>query len=143
MTMSSMPSITSTRPAVNSKPSNTKSSQRQPLNHASRPTAHIVPAKPSLSGSQQTSTCLLRRERFLVQHTLTGQFLSGALNGRLTWTADPRKAFRYTLMETVLEQLRATREFYQIPDVQVVSVVFTFDPNASDRLDAWDILSEP
>jgi hypothetical protein len=74
----------------------------------------------------------------LVQHTQTGQYLSGAVDGKLTWTADPRQAFRYTLMETVLEQLRATREFYKIPDVQVVSVIFNVNPSAPDRLDAWE-----
>jgi hypothetical protein len=74
-----------------------------------------------------------------VQHTETGQYLSGALNGKLTWTADPRQAFRYTLMETVLEQLRATREFYKVSDVQVASVIFNINPSAPDRLDAWEV----
>lgn len=142
MTTSSMRSATSMPRRASLKPSTTKSSQRQPLNHASRPTAATAAAKPCLSASQPTSSNLLKRERFLIQNAQSGQYLSGALNGRLTWSPDPRQGFRYSLMETVLEQLQATREFYKVPDVQVVSVVFTFDPNASDRLDAWDVLSE-
>lgn len=104
------------------------------------PTAH---GGPSSSELPQTSAPCLQRERFLVQHTQTGQYLSGAQNGKLTWTADPRQAFRYTLMETVCEQLRATREFYRIPDVQVASVIFTVNPNAPDRLDAWEVTVNP
>ena len=94
----------------------------------------------STSPATLSSSPKLQRERFLVQNTSTGKYLSGALDGKLLWTTDPLQAFRYTLMETVQEQLRATREFYNVPDVQVASVVFTVDANQPDRLDAWTIL---
>ena len=100
---------------------------------------HTASGEQPSSGLPLNSAPCLQRERFLVQHTETGQYLSGAVNGKLTWTADPRQAFRYTLMETVLEQLRATREFYKVSDVQVASVIFTINPSAPDRLDAWEV----
>lgn len=111
------------------------------LNHASRPTATTAAATHSSNTLPTTlnSSTSLQRERFLVQNTNTGQYLSGAVNGKLTWTDNPLQAFRYTLMETVMEQVRATREFYNVPEVQVASVVFSVDPSKPERMDAWNL----
>lgn len=82
----------------------------------------------------------LKRERFLIQHEQTHQYLAGAQNGILQWTPDPHKGFRFSLMETVQEQIRAIRHLYKVPNVRVASIVFQVDPNNPDRLDAWEIV---
>jgi hypothetical protein len=143
MSTSTLRSGTSKAPSKNSTTATAKSLPKPPLNHASPNTGTTEPAMPSSNGWQQTSpNSALKRERFLVQHTVSGEYLAGANKGKLLWTDNPLQAFRYSLMETVQEQLRATREFYQVPDVQVASVVFTVDANQPDRLDAWTVSSD-
>lgn len=140
MTTSPSRSNTSAMPSSNLNATKPTFLPKRHLNHASRPMATIAAATHSSPTSPTTSSALprLQRERFLVQHSTTGQYLSGAVNGKLTWTDNPLEAFRYTLMETVMEQVRATREFYNVPDVQVASIVFSVDPSNPDRMDAWN-----
>lgn len=143
MVMSVSPLTTSNKPSNSLTTTTATPLPKRRLNQGSRNTGTIVPVMQSSGVLPQTSvTSRLLRERFLVQHCHSGQFLSGAEKGKLTWTSDPLQAFRYTLMETVQEQIRATREFYSVPDVQIASVVFEVDPNHPDRMDAWTVYSD-
>lgn len=139
---------TSVKPSTTSQPPAASSTKIIPVHLRVLPSSPASPPMATTSASKPSSTAstmilkdsLVSRERFLIRHGLTGQYLAGAADGQLIWSDDPLQAFRYTLMETACEQLRATREFYKIPEVEIASIVFQIDPSFPERMTAGSSL---
>ena len=100
----------------------------RPTTCASRPTAPIA-SKSSNCISWPQHSSHLSREFLLLRNTSTGLYLSGVMNGQLQWSADPSAGIRSLLVQTLRHNLQSLRDFYNVPDVEVVCMQFTSDIN--------------
>ena len=118
MTTSVSRSSTSTRQSRRS--TSTKLSVLPRLSHASPNTGTKSP-RLNVSGdsskTSNTSKRTINRVRYLITQEETGLFLGTMTDGRPVWVKDPLLAMQHCHEETVLRNLYALREFYEVPEM--------------------------
>lgn len=114
----------------------TKRSVVLPLNHASPNTGTLSPLQNVSAASCKTSSSsrpTISRRRHLIVQEESGLFLGALENGAPVWVKSPLQAMTYCHEDTVLRNLYALREFYDIPETLGTREV-TFYAYASNPL---------
>lgn len=97
----------------------TKRSVVLPLNLASPNTGMRLPRQNASAASCKTSStskATISRIRHVIVQEDTGMFLGTLENGKPVWVKSPLQAMTHCHHDTVLRNLYALREFYDIPE---------------------------
>lgn len=87
----------------------------------------------ALSKKSGKSRRTIERVRYLIIQEDTGMFLGTLTDGRPVWVKDPLQAMQHCREQTVLRNLYALREFYEIPEI-LATREMTFYAYASNPL---------